>query len=198
MDTKTLQDYDRQYVWHPFTQMREWENEPAIVIERGEGSWLIDTDGNRWLDGVGSIWTNVHGHCRPEINEAIKRQVDKLEHSTLLGLTNEQAVLLAKRLVDITPQGLVQGFLLRQRLDCSRNRHQNGLPVLAAPGTAGEDTASSLLRTPTMATPSARSASAASTCSTRCSAPCCSRPSRPLPPTATGVSSADPTAGAAA
>ena len=110
MDTKTLQEYDRQYVWHPFTQMREWENDAPIVIERGEGSWLIDTDGNRWLDGVGSIWTNVHGHCRPEINEAIKRQVDRLEHSTLLGLANDQAALLAKRLVEITPEGLSKVF----------------------------------------------------------------------------------------
>ena len=110
MDTKTLQEYDRHYVWHPFTQMREWENDAPIVIERGEGSWLIDTDGNRWLDGVGSIWTNVHGHCRPEINEAIKRQVDRLEHSTLLGLANDQAALLAKRLVEITPEGLSKVF----------------------------------------------------------------------------------------
>jgi adenosylmethionine---8-amino-7-oxononanoate aminotransferase len=110
MDTKTLQDYDRKYVWHPFTQMREWEEEPPIVIERGEGSWLIDTEGNRWLDGVGSIWTNVHGHCRREINDAIKAQVDRLEHSTLLGLTNDRAVLLAKRLVEITPEGLCKVF----------------------------------------------------------------------------------------
>lgn len=110
MDTKTLQEYDRKYVWHPFTQMREWESEPPIVIERGEGSWLIDTDGNRWLDGVGSIWTNVHGHCRPEINQAIKRQVDRIEHSTLLGLANDQAALLAKRLVEIAPPGLCKVF----------------------------------------------------------------------------------------
>lgn len=110
MDSKTLKDYDRTYVWHPFTQMREWESEPPIVIERGEGSWLIDTDGNRWLDGVGSMWTNVHGHCRKEINEAVKRQVDRLEHSTLLGLSNDQATLLAKRLVEITPAGLSKVF----------------------------------------------------------------------------------------
>jgi adenosylmethionine-8-amino-7-oxononanoate aminotransferase len=110
MDTKTLQEYDRTYVWHPFTQMKEWENDAPIVIERGEGAYLIDTDGNRWLDGVGSIWTNVHGHCRPEINRAIKRQVDRIEHSTLLGLTNDQAALLAKRLIDIAPQGLRKVF----------------------------------------------------------------------------------------
>ncbi|HOP41333.1 MAG TPA: aminotransferase class III-fold pyridoxal phosphate-dependent enzyme, partial [Geobacteraceae bacterium] len=63
LDTRTLRSYDRTYVWHPFTQMRDWEAEDAIVMERGEGSYLIDSDGNRYLDGVASIWTNVHGHC---------------------------------------------------------------------------------------------------------------------------------------
>ena len=110
LDTKTLQDYDRDYVWHPFTQMKEWEESDPIVISRGEGSYLIDTDGNRYLDGVGSIWTNVHGHCKKEINDAIKVQVDRIEHSTLLGLVNDQAALLAKRLVDIVPPGLCKVF----------------------------------------------------------------------------------------
>ena len=110
IDSKTLQEYDRSYVWHPFTQMKEWEADTPLVIERGEGSYLIDSDGNRYLDGVAAIWTNVHGHCRKEINEAIKTQVDRLEHSTMLGLTNDQAVLLAKRLVEITPPGLNKVF----------------------------------------------------------------------------------------
>jgi adenosylmethionine-8-amino-7-oxononanoate aminotransferase len=110
MDTKTLQEYDRRYVWHPFTQMREWEGDDPIVIVRGEGSWLIDSDDNRWLDGVASVWTNVHGHCRTEINEAVKAQVDRLEHSTQLGLANDQAALLAKRLVEIAPPGLAKVF----------------------------------------------------------------------------------------
>jgi adenosylmethionine-8-amino-7-oxononanoate aminotransferase len=110
MDTSTLQNFDRDYVWHPFTQMKEWETEPPIVIARGEGSYLIDTDGNRYLDGVASIWTNVHGHCRKEINDAVKAQVDTLEHSTLLGLANDKSALLAKRLVDIAPPGLCKVF----------------------------------------------------------------------------------------
>jgi adenosylmethionine-8-amino-7-oxononanoate aminotransferase len=110
MDTKTLRDYDRSFVWHPFTQMREWEEDDPLVIVRGEGSWLIDSDGNRWLDGVASIWTNVHGHCRREINEAVKAQVDRLDHSTQLGLANDQAALLAKRLVEIAPPGLCKVF----------------------------------------------------------------------------------------
>ena len=108
--TRYLQDLDRRYIWHPFTQMSEWEADDPIVIERGEGSWLIDTDGNRYLDGVASMWTNVHGHCRKELNEALKAQVDRLEHSTLLGLAGEQSILLAERLVAITPEGLDKVF----------------------------------------------------------------------------------------
>jgi adenosylmethionine-8-amino-7-oxononanoate aminotransferase len=110
IDTLILQKYDRDYVWHPFTQMREWEADTPIVIARGEGSYLIDTEGNRYLDGVASIWTNVHGHCRREINEAVKAQVDTLEHSTLLGMANDKSALLAKRLVDIAPSGLCKVF----------------------------------------------------------------------------------------
>ncbi len=110
LDTNTLQDYDRKYVWHPFTQMREWESSHPVVIERGEGSYLIDTDGNRYLDGVSSMWANVHGHCRVEINSAVKEQIDRLEHSTLLGLASDKSAILAKRLVDITPAGLSKVF----------------------------------------------------------------------------------------
>ncbi len=110
LSTELLQEYDRRYVWHPFTQMKEWEADSPLVISRGEGSWLIDTDGNRYLDGVGAIWTNVHGHCHPFINSAIKEQLDRLEHSTLLGLASEKPALLAKRLIDIAPDGLVKVF----------------------------------------------------------------------------------------
>jgi adenosylmethionine-8-amino-7-oxononanoate aminotransferase len=109
-DTRTLREYDQTYVWHPFTQMRDWEAEAPIVIERGEGSYLIDTDGNRYLDGVASIWTNVHGHCRAEINDALKKQIDRLEHSTLLGLANDQSAILAKRLIEVAPSGLKKVF----------------------------------------------------------------------------------------
>lgn len=110
LTTEILREYDRRFVWHPFTQMRDWESEEQLVITRGEGSWLIDSDGNRYLDGVAAIWTNVHGHCRPEINDAIKFQVDRLEHSTLLGLAGEQPAILAKRLIDIVPEGLSRVF----------------------------------------------------------------------------------------
>jgi adenosylmethionine-8-amino-7-oxononanoate aminotransferase len=108
--TEKLREWDRQHVWHPFTQMQDWEREEPIVITRGEGSWLIDSDGNRYLDGVASMWTNVHGHCRRELNEALKLQVDRLEHSTLLGLASEQSIILARRLAEITPAGLDRFF----------------------------------------------------------------------------------------
>ncbi len=68
LDTITLQEYDHCFVWHPFTQMKEWEAGTHPVIVKGEGSWLIDSDGNRYLDGVAAMWTNVHGHCHPFIN----------------------------------------------------------------------------------------------------------------------------------
>jgi adenosylmethionine-8-amino-7-oxononanoate aminotransferase len=90
--------------------MQDWEQEEAIIITRGEGSWLIDSEGNRYLDGVASMWTNVHGHCRRELNEALTAQVDRLEHSTLLGLASEQSILLAHRLAEITPAGLDRFF----------------------------------------------------------------------------------------
>ena len=109
-DTRTLQEYDLRYIWHPFTQMSEWEESDPPVIVRGEGCWLIASDGRRYLDGVGSLWTNVHGHSVPSINEAIKSQLDRIEHSTLLGMTNDRAALLAKRLVEIAPPGLVKVF----------------------------------------------------------------------------------------
>ena len=108
--TEQLRMWDKRHVWHPFTQMQEWEQEDQIIIEKGEGCWLIDTDGNRYLDGVASMWTNVHGHCRRELNDALKEQVDRLEHSTLLGLASEQSIILAARLAEITPPGLDRFF----------------------------------------------------------------------------------------
>lgn len=110
LSTQTLQQWDKRHIWHPFTQMQDWEHENPLVIVRGEGSWLIDSDGNRYLDGVASMWTNVHGHCHPELNQALKDQVDRLEHSTLLGLASEQSILLAHELATITPSGIDRFF----------------------------------------------------------------------------------------
>jgi adenosylmethionine-8-amino-7-oxononanoate aminotransferase len=108
--TEQLRQWDKRHVWHPFTQMQEWERDEQIIIEKGEGCWLIDSEGKRYLDGVASMWTNVHGHCRRELNDALKEQVDRLEHSTLLGLASEQSIILAARLAEITPPGLDRFF----------------------------------------------------------------------------------------
>ena len=108
--TAQLQAWDKQYVWHPFTQMQDWLADDQIVIVAGEGSWLIDSDGNRYLDGVASMWTNVHGHSHPALNKALADQAARLEHSTLLGLAGEQSILLAKRLIEIAPDGLSKVF----------------------------------------------------------------------------------------
>lgn len=108
--TEQLKDWDKRYVWHPFTQMRDWQAEDTPVIVAGEGSWLIDSDGKRYLDGVASMWTNVHGHCHPELNRALAEQAAKIEHATLLGLSGEQSILLARRLIEIAPAGLTRVF----------------------------------------------------------------------------------------
>lgn len=103
---KTLiQQWDRQYVWHPFTQHTVWNAREPLVIVGGEGEFLIDADGRRYIDGISSMWCNVHGHRHPAIDAAIKAQLDKIAHTTLLGLTHPLAAELAKRLVEIAPRG---------------------------------------------------------------------------------------------
>jgi adenosylmethionine-8-amino-7-oxononanoate transaminase len=97
----TSGDLDRSHVWHPFTQMREW-NDPAqtpVVIIEGRGAILKADDGREYLDGNSSIWTNLHGHRRPEIDQAIRDQLDRLAHTSFLGLTNDVAARLARELV---------------------------------------------------------------------------------------------------
>lgn len=103
-------DRDRRVVWHPFTQMQEWVGEEVLVIERGEGNYLIDDAGRRYLDGVGSLWVSVHGHRCEAIDAAVRDQLGKIAHSTLLGLTHPTAVELAERLVAIAPPGLRRVF----------------------------------------------------------------------------------------
>lgn len=106
----TLADDDRRYLWHPFTQMREWETEAPLIIERGRGSFLYDTDGNRYIDGVSSLWVTVHGHRKKEIDAAVKAQLGRIAHTTMLGLSHPSAIKLAKRLVEVTPAGLDRVF----------------------------------------------------------------------------------------
>jgi len=105
-----LKEWDKRYIWHPFTQMQEYSREEIVVIEEGEGVILKDIDGNEYIDGVSSLWTNVHGHRKKQLDEALKKQIDKIAHSTLLGISNVPAIRLAKRLVEITPSGLEKVF----------------------------------------------------------------------------------------
>jgi len=105
-----IESLDKQYLWHPFTQMSDWEKEPQIVVESGNGSTLIDIRGKRYLDGVSSLWVTVHGHRKKEIDRAVSAQLKKIAHSTLLGLSNVPAVLLAEKLIQIAPPGLSKVF----------------------------------------------------------------------------------------
>jgi adenosylmethionine-8-amino-7-oxononanoate aminotransferase len=107
---RALEEADRRYIWHPFTQMKEWEEGQPVIIEEGRGVFLKDIYGRWYLDGVASIWVNVHGHRRKEIDEAIKAQLDRIAHSTLLGLGNVPSIEFAERLVRITPEGLDKVF----------------------------------------------------------------------------------------
>ena len=108
--TDALRAADRANVWHPFTPMSVWLGDDAPIISRGEGCFLIDTDGNRYIDGVSSLWVNVHGHSHPAIVDAIVSQARELQHSTFLGLSHPPAIELAERLVAIAPPGLKRVF----------------------------------------------------------------------------------------
>ncbi|MCF6094289.1 adenosylmethionine--8-amino-7-oxononanoate transaminase [Microaerobacter geothermalis] len=104
-----LIDKSRKYLWLPFTQMKDYEKDP-LIIESGSGVKVKDTEGNEYYDGFSSVWLNVHGHCKRELDEAIRMQLEKIAHSTLLGMTNIPATELAEQLVHITPDGLERVF----------------------------------------------------------------------------------------
>ncbi len=104
---ETLAAWDREHVWHAFTQMAEYE---PLLIERASGCTLFDSSGRKYIDGVSSLWCNVHGHNHPHINSAIREQLDKVAHTTLLGASNSTTVRLARRLVELAPAGLNHVF----------------------------------------------------------------------------------------
>jgi adenosylmethionine---8-amino-7-oxononanoate aminotransferase len=106
----TLAVWDKKYVWHPFTQMKDWLGVEPLIIERGEGCYLIDTEGRKYIDGVSSLWVLVHGHGKRELLDALREQAEKLCHSTLLGLGNVPSIRLAKKLVELAPTGLSKVF----------------------------------------------------------------------------------------
>ena len=107
---ETLRAWDKAHLWHPFTPLADWAASDPLVNDRAEGVYLYDTDGNRYIDGVSSLWCNIHGHKHPALDAAILDQLNKVAHSTLLGLTHPSAIQLAKRLVDLAPSGLNHVF----------------------------------------------------------------------------------------
>jgi adenosylmethionine-8-amino-7-oxononanoate aminotransferase len=110
MNYEELKRLDHSYLWHPFTQMQEWLREDPCIISHGIGHYLVDVDGRRYLDGVSSLWCNVHGHRRKEIDAAINAQLDRIAHSTLLGLSHVPGVQLAQKMIEIAPRGLQRVF----------------------------------------------------------------------------------------
>src|SRR3954471_11970506 len=108
--TSQLRALDKQHIWHPFTPMSLWLDSEPLVISRAEGMYLFDSEGDKYLHGVSSLWCNVHGHRVPEIDRAIREQLDKVAHTTMLGLASEPAILLADRLMKIVPSNLKKVF----------------------------------------------------------------------------------------
>ncbi|UCD59282.1 MAG: adenosylmethionine--8-amino-7-oxononanoate transaminase [Candidatus Hydrogenedentota bacterium] len=109
-DAGQLEADDRRFVWHPFTQMQDYEAETPLIIERAKGAYLYDIRGRRYLDGVSSLWVTVHGHRKRALDSAVRQQLNMVAHSTLLGISNVPAVKLARMLVDRAPKGLTRVF----------------------------------------------------------------------------------------
>src|SRR5918992_1183306 len=106
-ELEDLHRWDREHVWHAFTQMAEYE---PWIIDHASGCFLVDLDGREYLDGVSSLWCNVHGHRVARLDEAVREQLDRVAHSTLLGLANVPSIVLARRLVELAPPGLTRVF----------------------------------------------------------------------------------------
>jgi adenosylmethionine-8-amino-7-oxononanoate aminotransferase len=127
-----LAQLDHQFIWHPFTQMREWLKREPIVIVGGKGAVLRDARGREYLDANSSIWTNLHGHNQPAINAAIQRQLKKIAHSSALGLANEPASVLAGKLVQAANQPI---FDLRFTTPMNREHAPSGVYAQTARST---------------------------------------------------------------
>ena len=110
IDPLLLERWDKEYFWHPFTQMKVYREEENLIFEKGEGVYLYDIKGRRFIDAISSLWCNVHGHNHPKLNKALIDQLQKVAHTTTLGSSNVPAILLAKRLVEIAPKGLTKVF----------------------------------------------------------------------------------------
>jgi len=105
-----LKQLDHTYLWHPFTQMHDWMAEEPCIISRADGNFLIDVQGRKYLDGVSSLWCNVHGHRKKELDDAVRAQLERISHSTFLGLSHVPGIQLAEKLITIAPKGLQRVF----------------------------------------------------------------------------------------
>ncbi len=106
-----LKNWDKEFFWHPFTQMKVYkEEDEGIIFEKGEGVYLYDIYGKKYIDAISSLWCNVHGHNNPYLNNALVKQLYNVAHTTTLGNSNVPAILLAKKLVEISPKGLSKVF----------------------------------------------------------------------------------------
>ncbi len=110
IDPGALERWDKEHFWHPFTQMKVYREEENLIFEKGEGVYLWDINGKKYIDAISSLWCNVHGHNHPKLNRAIEEQLKKVAHTTTLGSSNVPAILLAKKLTEIAPQGLTKVF----------------------------------------------------------------------------------------
>lgn len=110
INPELLERWDKEHFWHPFTQMKVYREEENLIFERGEGVYLYDIHGKRYIDAISSLWCNVHGHNHPKLNNALMKQLCKVAHTTTLGSSNVPAILLAKKLTEIAPEGLNKVF----------------------------------------------------------------------------------------
>ncbi|HCO29828.1 MAG TPA: adenosylmethionine--8-amino-7-oxononanoate aminotransferase BioA, partial [Lachnospiraceae bacterium] len=104
----TLEEKDLKYIWHPCSQMKDYEELPPIIIDKGQGIYLYDKNGKEYMDIVSSWWCNLLGHCNPVINEAIKEQLDRLEHVIFANFSHEGAIALCEQLIQSIPKGLTK------------------------------------------------------------------------------------------
>jgi len=105
-----LEKKDKKYIWHPFTQMKDWIKEDQLIIDRGKNIYIYDIKGKKYIDGISSLWVTAHGHRKKELDQALYKQIKKIAHSTLLGLGSTPSIELAEKLVKITPKGLNKVF----------------------------------------------------------------------------------------
>ena len=108
VNSNKIAEMDHRYSWHPFTQMKDWMTETPVIIEKGEGPWLIDNTGQKFLDANASIWTNIHGHNQPDLNQAIHDQLSKVAHVSYLGLAHEPGARLAAKLTQASAPEILQ------------------------------------------------------------------------------------------